>query len=419
MKKAIGQSVFLILFVGLVMSPAAGSSETPCINDQGDTIRITTHPADQIQPAISGDLVVWADNREEGIYKVYLYDLAHPDIEPEPITPEFRGRQLNPQISGRRIVWTWGRSVYVYDLDTGEEREVSSDFPFWQPTVGAHVDGDWVVWHRANGSNYDLKLFNLTTDEARLIASGNNLWGRISGNTVLWGRSTGSSESLGVFLHDLQDDDPSNERSLSDRGRRPDVSGDHAVWSFGSGRYTFIEYQNHVTGEHIPRLETELTLSSPRISGNRVVWRAEDPLDVSSQNVHVYDIAEDSLGRITCDAANRTYLDVDGNRVVWAEGPDGNRDIYMFEFAAGPALDDIVAQIDGYEEEGAIKAGVAAAMRALVNQAAASLERGNTIAATKALEAAVNFIQGQAQNQLDPEVASLLVEDLEEVIAGI
>jgi beta propeller repeat protein len=342
MRKAIEQSAFLILFVGFVMSPAAGSSETPCIEDEGETIAITTDPADQIQPAISGNLVVWADDRdEEGIYKVYLYDLANPDQEPKPITPEVRARrQLVPRISGRRIVWAdqrHGRSVYVYDLDSGgEPQAIATGIDRIQGELLPDIDGDWVAWTRWNGIGIQLEMLNLVTKETRAISGGNNFRPTISGNTVLWNRS----HPVVVFLHDLGDDDPHNEIPLTDTDfsrNSPDVSGDHAVWNFHSGTAPFAEYRNLATGEGKVLTEAHNIVSRPRIFGNRVVWTGR--IDFSNSNVYVYDLAEGSAGRIVCDPVFAPYVDVDSNRVVWADDRNGNWDIYMFEFNTPPTAD--------------------------------------------------------------------------------
>ncbi|MDH4179267.1 MAG: S-layer homology domain-containing protein, partial [Armatimonadota bacterium] len=87
--------------------------ETPAITPG---VRLTDDPADQMMPAISGDLVVYQDNRG-GNWDIYLLDLSSM-IETQ-ITDD-PAEQTNPRIDGRRITYLddrEGHAVYLYDLD--------------------------------------------------------------------------------------------------------------------------------------------------------------------------------------------------------------------------------------------------------------------------------------------------------------
>ncbi len=123
---------------------------------------IETHPADQVAPDISGSLIVWSDWRHGGTldeyydnYDLYVYDLNTPQDGSVQITTANR-RQSHPAISGNRIVWNDNRNgVANYNLDVGgcvfdtptktcPEQAVtfyalSEDYP--------SIDGNFVVWH--------------------------------------------------------------------------------------------------------------------------------------------------------------------------------------------------------------------------------------------------------------------------------
>jgi beta propeller repeat protein len=400
----IARCAFVTLLVNTMMAAAAGA-QTPCID--AEPIRITTGgPTAVGGPAISGDLIVWRDARDPAGHNIWLHDLQ----TGTPTQISMGRRATRPEISGRRIVWwerggsAWEPGIYVHDLDTGQAQLIPSG-PL-STSVGPHIDGDWIVWHRWNGSDYDLEMFNLATSEEKKIEGAtNDLHGRISGNTVLWQRI-----GAGVMLHDLRDD-PSEVTPLAPNGRLPDISGDNAAWRLFPGG---VEYRNLATGNSLVHFPWEGVRQRVRISGSRIVWHDD------SSDIHAYDLTEEHAVRATCDSVRQFQPDVSGNRIVWVEedpGPFG--DIYLLEFATAPTLDDVIDRIDGYAEDGLIKAGVAEAMRALADQAAASLERGNTLAATRALEATIRFILGQSQNQIDPEIASLLVDELNAVIAGL
>jgi predicted CXXCH cytochrome family protein len=170
-----------------------------------DTTRLTSEAADQIQPDIEGDLVVWSDFRhgEElgGGADIYLYDFAT-GVETR-ITSAI-GDQIAPSIAGDFIVWEdyrngYSPAIYAYDLSTDVEWKVASGYAntMERPEVGGvvvvfedyngvraydlaaksaitistsdaaeHVpatDGDYVVWARSNGTDLDLVGYDLAT----------------------------------------------------------------------------------------------------------------------------------------------------------------------------------------------------------------------------------------------------------------
>ena len=74
----------------------------------------------QTQPDISGNRVVWADDRD-GTYNIGLYDLTS---KKESIVSTGKGEQIEPKINGDKIVWMDKRSgdfdVYMYDIASGK-----------------------------------------------------------------------------------------------------------------------------------------------------------------------------------------------------------------------------------------------------------------------------------------------------------
>ncbi|MBU7040731.1 MAG: hypothetical protein HXS45_07960, partial [Theionarchaea archaeon] len=84
-------------------------------------VQVTTHPADQTQPAVCGDLVVWTDERN-GNEDIYGYNLS--TKEEFQITsssfPEF-----SPDIYGDIVVWVEAEApdswhIVSHNLSTGE-----------------------------------------------------------------------------------------------------------------------------------------------------------------------------------------------------------------------------------------------------------------------------------------------------------
>ncbi|MDP2939726.1 MAG: hypothetical protein Q8O13_06600 [Candidatus Omnitrophota bacterium] len=119
-------------------------------------IQITTNPADQRYPDISGDRIVWEDYRN-GNSDIYLYDLL--TNEERRITTH-PAAQWYPAISGDRIVWMDLRNgnydIYLYDLSTHTEQQITTN-PADQRYPA--ISGNRIVWQDYRSGNWDIYLY--------------------------------------------------------------------------------------------------------------------------------------------------------------------------------------------------------------------------------------------------------------------
>jgi beta propeller repeat protein len=118
--------------------------------DDGDPVRLT-RSHDAYEPAISGRWVVWVGRTDPGVFARNLDDDRQLRLSSE------GGPKSQPAISGEIVVWTderhGNRDVYGYDLATGQEFVVvkahgDQDYP--------HVDGATIVWSDGRGPNRDI-----------------------------------------------------------------------------------------------------------------------------------------------------------------------------------------------------------------------------------------------------------------------
>ena len=86
------------------------------------------------------------------------------------------------------------------------------------------------------------------------------------------------------------------------------------------------------TGD-VRRISSDLRANSPRISGQRVVWRSGDVNFGTREDIFLYDIATGQTQQLTFQPDNQTTPDIDGNRVVFMDGRLGGPDwdIFMLE----------------------------------------------------------------------------------------
>ena len=137
--------------------------------------------------AISGDIVVWQDDRN-GNWDIYGHDLSS-DEQFSIVTED--SAQEGPAVSGDIIVWQDERNgnwdIYAYDL--------SSDTEFAVCTVGGDqkypsIDGNFIVWCDLRSGSSSIYGYDLSTGSEFVICTSGGIFPDISGNVVVW-RSSG------------------------------------------------------------------------------------------------------------------------------------------------------------------------------------------------------------------------------------
>jgi beta propeller repeat protein len=119
------------------------------------TFTISANPGDEFGARIDQDIVVWSWNDD-----IYGYDLQ--SDQRLTITQD-TAAQNSPKISGNLVIWKDDRNaawdIYAYNLKTGAEYRVTQ-----QPDNirGIDIWGNLIVWERA-----DVGLFGSTADEIR------------------------------------------------------------------------------------------------------------------------------------------------------------------------------------------------------------------------------------------------------------
>ena len=209
-------------------------------------------------PAVSGNNVVWEDNRN-GHYDIYLYDLV---TETENVISTGEGglptlgKQENPAIHENLVVWEdardpSNRDIYVYDISDPDPA------PMLIPVDEAHgelreqshpnVYGSYVVFEEVTEpTNREIVLWDLNS------------------NTVVWTTTSAASQS------------------------RPRIDGTRVVWEDHRNGNLDIYTYNIETGQVDPVVTDPSTQFLCDISGNRIVWT--DLRNASPEHSGNYDI---------------------------------------------------------------------------------------------------------------------------------
>ena len=257
---------------------------------EGDTFRVTSHPAGQYLNDVFGHLVAYVDWRS-GNEDVYVCDLSPfiPTPNEVQITHD-PGVQMYPSISGHRIVWedrrdsTYG--IYMYDLSTGTERPICA-----HPAEQMHpsISGNRIVWQDTRKGNLDIYMYVLSTGTERPICrqAAEQWYPSISGDRIVWqDRRKGNWD---IYMYDLS------------------------------------------TGTERPICRQVAHQWYPTISGHRIVW--EDWRD-STYGIYMYDLSTGTETPICARPAVRGRPKISGYKIVWQDKRHCNWDIYMYELPA-------------------------------------------------------------------------------------
>ena len=306
---------------------------------QFQEVRLTSGFFGEYSPSLSGDKIVWLDNRHssETDTEVYLYDFT---TKKERRITNVASRKDDVSISGNRIVWTdWrngNQDIYMYDLATNVEKRITTNT---KSQVYPKIDGDKIVWqdYRDGSIGSAVYMYDLATNtEKRLVISEGKHQERpaISGNYVVWSDTTSNPNGLirlyniftGVTTYPL----------ISEKGDPMDfvaISGNKVAYRYnenGTGRYNVYVYDIDTKTEVKVTKNTTTSLRDLAISGNKVAWADNRN---GNLDIYLYDLATAKETRITTNAEEQSEPTISGNRLAWKDFRHGGADIFLVDFS--------------------------------------------------------------------------------------
>ncbi len=206
--------------------------------ERGRERAICIAPEDQMWPSIAGDRIVWRDKRS-GLWEIYLYDLStgierRIDWAPTSDVQYVQG----PDIDGDLIVWADDRddpggnhNVFAYDLSTETLLQIT-DEAAEQGRQGPRVHEGRIVWcDFRNGPDGDVYMYDLSTEAETLVAGGSISQSQpdIYGDIVVWTQAGASS--FDIWYRDLTTPTPVALCEADYIQDHPKINGRWVVWS--------------------------------------------------------------------------------------------------------------------------------------------------------------------------------------------
>ena len=285
---------------------------------------VCTNPSDQISPDIYGNNIVWEDYRDEATNAadIWRHDLSLsqefplvqapgnqwlPAIwglnvvfqnDPDPDSPGILfdiwrsviggsasaislapQNEWSPAISGNRVAWerdngngNW--DIISYDLGTSTEKPVASSLSAEQY---ASTGGDYTVYSKLNGIDYDLYSYQHSTSATTLIAGGvgDQFMASTNGKRVVWEdwRSTTPGQAPDIYMYNLQTHTQTPICTASGQQLNPVIWGSYVVWWDKRTGTPQVRMYDLNTGLEQAVSPPGQRASFPRIYQNRVVWQ--------------------------------------------------------------------------------------------------------------------------------------------------
>jgi TolB protein len=310
-----------VLCAVMMISSTAGAAE----------VKVSAQNSDQGHPSISGDRIVWQDDRN-GNWDIYLYDLGTGVERPICTAP---GDQVLPSISGDRIVWQDDRNgsnseVYLFDLTTGIERPIFSNGGVNYQKEPA-IDGMKIVYMDSmNGDDYNIHLYDLLTQRNPTISetSKSQKQPAISGDYVAWIDYTKDIPNI-LYLYNISaGGDPYPVTNGLTTPRALALNGSRVVWSDDAGIFLY----DWATKESKWLIQSQASQQNPVISGDTVIWEDDR---AGTNNLYRYDLTTRQTTRLTNGPSSQNSASIDGNRVVYVDDRGQNPAIYMTPIESG------------------------------------------------------------------------------------
>jgi beta propeller repeat protein len=339
----------------------------------GAEFPICTHAGDQQWPAVSGNIVVWEDNRN-GNWDIYGYDLSNQTEFP--ICTDAADQRW-PQISGNTVVWfddpNGNSNLYGYNLSTHTEFPICTNpaYKSWMAISGNVVV--WTDWRNTSEdpNSWDIYGYNITTKQEFPIctAPGAQALPSISGDVVIWGDARNDpnafyccSDDVIKSIYGYRISTQSEFLIAAEAGGfpYPQISGSTVVWQ---------ENDSTVTYGYDLDSETKFPISIPVgasagtravnvvISGDRIVWCNSG----GDHGLSGYDLTNGVQFTVCTNPGVGPVGALDGNTVVWMDDRNGNSDIYgrvlanyHLSVAADPNTAGVVTGSGNYTEDSTV-----------------------------------------------------------------
>ena len=254
---------------------------------------------------ISGDIIAWAETNPKSVKssdsreiekensEIYICNIK--TGEKRQITKD-ESAQFNPKVWKNYLIWQDNRedrvkeypgrwSLYMYDLDTGTEKKITS-------TLATHA-------------TYNLSDSKIVWEDDR----------NFKGTDVIRGGDNIPENNKDIYMYDIETEAESAIATGAYMESKPDVYGNYIVWEDRNNKSLFadIVLYNLQSKEKAYITKDDYDQGTPRIFGDYIVWM--DERRGTSTNDIIIDGKKPNSDILIYDIKNKT------ERILTGDGP--------------------------------------------------------------------------------------------------
>ncbi|MCM2466563.1 Ig-like domain-containing protein [Methanoculleus oceani] len=330
-----------VVAIGLLMPPVMAVEMAPGSPQE------FLFPGGNEHPAIDGNMIVWEYSLLNGPRDIYCMTTSGSDRRP--ITND-DASQERPSISGDYVVWQDDRNgnwdIYLYSFSTEETTQLTNDTgKQWLPVI----HGNYVVWYDDSGGDTDIVLYDIGAGDVKATIDCNPELGTdttkfkpaVSDEYVAW-----EEVDAGIQLYEIA---TGNRQAVSPSTMDqswPSLCGDLIAWEdyrWGAAWQSAIYLKNIETGYESQLTELSYEQVSPTLSESIIAW--EDKRD-GLWSIYMYDLVDgEEEMSVPTTGGEQLYPAVSGNTIVWQKNRNENAKLCVYTYVPGGPVQ-TVTEID-------------------------------------------------------------------------
>ena len=320
-----------VVIIGLLMPPVMAVEVAPGASQD------YLLPGGNEHPDVDGNMIVWERSLLRGPKDIYSMTTSGSDIRS--LTND-NASQERPSISGDYVVWQDNRSgdwdIYLYSFSENTTSRLTNDTADqWLPVI----HGNYAVWYDNREGSTDIVLYDIGAGEEKALIDCNPALGTdvtrfkptLSDEYVAW-EETGA----GILLYEIA---TGTSRAVSPSSMPqswPSIAGDVIAWEdyrWGAAWESAIYLHSIGTGEELQLTTQSSEQVSPALTESLVAW--EDKRD-GLWSIYMYDLSDGvEEMSVPTTGGEQLYPAASGNTIVWQKNRGENAKLCVYTYIPG------------------------------------------------------------------------------------
>ena len=284
-------------------------------------------------PEVSGDMLVWNDNRN-GNDDVFLYNIDDDSMIQISTNTEYDG---SARISGNYVIWMSGYAsamkIMLYDISTGIIKQISIDDGSDNTAGNIDIDGDVVVWT----TPWYLKMHEISQGVTTILLNGQYGSSHVNGDRIAYTDYTQG----GAWIYTISTGVTTRITEASENPFLLDIDSNYVLYQDLASQELYA--YNIATCERIKVTNTASIIENdPAIDGGIAVWtdyRNDDG------DIYAYDLELQMEYPVCVEPNLQNAPSISEGRIVWQDCRETNYVPQIYMRTVG--LPQITASIDG------------------------------------------------------------------------